>query len=93
MCPHHCIIINNPQTTYNRFATFPNDAERDNEEKQSIDNVPSESFAKGSSNKNRAEAPSYLSQLKIWNGIYSNVNIMKIFLRPFPFLLSPVVRR
>ena len=33
----------------------------------------------------------YVSQLRIWNGIYSKDNIFKIFLRPFPFLLSPVV--
>ena len=33
----------------------------------------------------------YVSQLRIWNGIYSEANILKIFLRPFPFLLSPVV--
>ena len=33
----------------------------------------------------------YVSQLRIWNGIYSQDNILKIFLRPFPFLLSPVV--
>ena len=34
---------------------------------------------------------SYVSQLRIWNGTYSEDNILKIFLRPFPFLLSPVV--
>ena len=33
----------------------------------------------------------YISQLRIWNGTYSQANILKIFLRPFPFLLSPVV--
>ena len=33
----------------------------------------------------------YVSQLKIWNGIYSQDNILKIFLSPFPFLLSPAV--
>ena len=33
----------------------------------------------------------YVSQLRIWNGIYSQDNILKIFFRPFPFLLSPVV--
>ena len=34
---------------------------------------------------------SYVSQLRIWNGIYSQDNFLKIFLRPFPYLLSPVV--
>ena len=33
----------------------------------------------------------YVSQLRIWNGVYSQANILKIFLRPFSFLLSPVV--
>ncbi|KAF8808032.1 MFS general substrate transporter [Phlegmacium glaucopus] len=32
----------------------------------------------------------YVSQLKIWNGIYSQDSILKIFFRPFSFLLSPV---
>lgn len=36
--------------------------------------------------------PSYLSQLKIWHGTFTDVSMWKIFLRPFPFLLSPVVR-
>ena len=33
----------------------------------------------------------YVSQLRIWNGVYSQANVFKIFLRPFPFLISPVV--
>ena len=38
------------------------------------------------------EAPSYLSSLKVWHGAFTDESIFKIFLRPFPFLLSPVVR-
>jgi len=33
---------------------------------------------------------SYLSQLKIWNGTFTQVGLIRIFTRPFPFLLSPV---
>ncbi|KAF8963907.1 MFS general substrate transporter [Flammula alnicola] len=33
---------------------------------------------------------SYLSQLKIYNGTFSNISILKLFFRPFPFLLSPI---
>ncbi len=35
--------------------------------------------------------PSYVSQLKIWNGSFSNQSFFKIFLRPIPLLFSPVV--
>ncbi|KAI0756085.1 MFS general substrate transporter [Daedaleopsis nitida] len=34
--------------------------------------------------------PSYISQLKVWHGTFTDESIFKIFLRPFPFLLSPV---
>ncbi|KAF9446134.1 MFS general substrate transporter, partial [Macrolepiota fuliginosa MF-IS2] len=33
----------------------------------------------------------YLSQLRIWNGVFTDVSLLKLFLRPLPFLLSPVV--
>ncbi|KAG5222359.1 MFS substrate transporter [Salix suchowensis] len=33
----------------------------------------------------------YISQLSLWHGTFTDVNILKIFLRPFPFLLSPIV--
>ena len=36
--------------------------------------------------------PSFLSQLKVYNGTFCEESVWKIFLRPFPFLLSPVVR-
>lgn len=37
--------------------------------------------------------PTYISQLKIWNGTFSDDNFFMILLRPLPLLLSPVVRR
>ena len=36
--------------------------------------------------------PSFLSQLKIYNGTFSDESVWKIFFRPIPFILSPVVR-
>ena len=35
--------------------------------------------------------PLFLSQLKIYNGTFSGESIWKIFMRSFPFVLSPVV--
>lgn len=39
----------------------------------------------------QSSTPAYLSSLKIWHGTFTNDSIFKIVLRPFPFLLSPVV--
>ncbi|KAJ8472878.1 hypothetical protein ONZ45_g16499 [Pleurotus djamor] len=33
---------------------------------------------------------SYRSQLKLWNGTFTEESPFKIFLKPFPFLLSPI---
>ena len=35
--------------------------------------------------------PTFLSQVKIYNGTFSDESMWKIFLRPFSFILSPVV--
>lgn len=59
-------------------------------EKQSIDNDASNSEVGAPMSGQYTAMPSYVSQLKIWSGTYSNVSLFKIFLRPFPFLLSPV---
>jgi hypothetical protein len=79
------------QTTYVRETRHVNHSKKDESptasEKQSVDDV------------SRAEAPglatstriSYFEQLKVWNGVVTEVNLFKLFLRPLPFLLSPVV--
>ena len=36
--------------------------------------------------------PSFFLQLKVYNGTFSDESLWKIFLRPYPFILSPVVR-
>ena len=33
----------------------------------------------------------FLSQLKVYNGIFSHESLWRLFLRPFPLLLSPAV--
>ncbi|KXN90109.1 Quinidine resistance protein 3 [Leucoagaricus sp. SymC.cos] len=33
---------------------------------------------------------SYPEQLRVWNGVFTDESLLKLFLRPFPFLLSPV---
>ncbi|KAF4611520.1 hypothetical protein D9613_004113 [Agrocybe pediades] len=33
---------------------------------------------------------SFISQLAVWNGTFTDASLFKLFLRPFPFLLSPV---
>ncbi|PIL31132.1 MFS general substrate transporter [Ganoderma sinense ZZ0214-1] len=37
-----------------------------------------------------AKPPPFLSQLRIYNGTFSDENLWKIFMRPFPLVLSPV---
>ncbi|KAF8167500.1 MFS general substrate transporter [Crassisporium funariophilum] len=72
-----------PETTYVRAPSAQPKASGKDSEKGSIEEGTSSSDI-------IPERKSYVSQLKIWNGTYSKANILKIFLRPFPFLLSPV---
>ncbi|KAF5385344.1 hypothetical protein D9615_001033 [Tricholomella constricta] len=87
------VLINIHKTTYEREVPIKSDkgdARDDNSipsEKHSVDKPRPGSEEDGS---RLSEKPSYLSQLKIWNGTFSNVGLFKIFMRPFPFILSPV---
>ena len=70
--------------------------------KRAENNAPPEQSSKGSTvedNKSTASETgsgiplkSYRSQLAIYNGTFTSASLFSIFLRPFPFLLSPVVR-
>ena len=40
-----------------------------------------------------SKEPTFVSQLKVYSGTFSEESLWKIFLQPFPFILSPVVRR
>ncbi|KAH8099796.1 MFS general substrate transporter [Cristinia sonorae] len=78
-----------PETTYRREQVIPNEKIDDSSEKGDISvNENADSESQGSASAYRKQ--SYLSSLKVWHGTFSNDNMLQIFLRPFPFLLSPV---
>ncbi|KAF9469578.1 MFS general substrate transporter [Collybia nuda] len=88
-----------PETTYDRGnvneskdlkARSSADERPSPTEKQSVDKNTSDSDIDAQPAMRFTDRPSYITQLKIWNGTYSNVSVFKIFIRPFPFLLSPV---
>lgn len=72
------------QTTYTRTAAITTTGK--SAEKQSIEDSKS-----AASEDIVPQSKSYLSQLKIYSGAYTDVSLFKLFFRPFPFLLSPVV--
>jgi hypothetical protein len=79
------------QTTYIRETRHVNHLKKDENctasEKQCVEDV------------SHTEAPclttstriNYFEQLRVWNGVFTEVSLFKLFLRPLPFLLSPVV--
>ncbi|KAF9486341.1 MFS general substrate transporter [Pholiota conissans] len=74
-----------PETTYSRNNFVINQNSVNISEKQSLEDMKS-----SLSEDVLPPHKSYLSQLKIYNGTYTNVSIFKLFFRPFPFLLSPI---
>ncbi|KAL0575809.1 hypothetical protein V5O48_006163 [Marasmius crinis-equi] len=83
-----------PETTYTRVTTpLPKASVSDENtegEKQSLDKSEGSSTNEVQSRPTAPVGESYISQLKIWHGTFTDVSLVKIFLRPFPFLLSPV---
>jgi len=79
-----------PETTYKRAGARGAERNSESAEKQSTSEKDSSSFEEDAPVAGNFTRRSYLSQLKIWNGTYSDEKITKIFLRPFPFILSPV---
>ncbi|KAK7695196.1 hypothetical protein QCA50_002386 [Cerrena zonata] len=80
-----------PETTYHRPGPVTKDdtsvTDSDEKgEKASVVVVDSASIERQSF----GPPPKWTSQLRIYNGTFSKENFLKIFLRPFPFLLSPV---
>jgi hypothetical protein len=73
------------QTTYTRVNQISKISGNDSE-KESLEDTKS-----SVSEDIIPQRKSYLSQLKIYSGTYTNVSIFKLFFRPFPFLLSPIV--
>ncbi|PFH49665.1 hypothetical protein AMATHDRAFT_62622 [Amanita thiersii Skay4041] len=76
-----------PETTYERKYGPTNGSSAHSAKEEVKDESSSESEMGAS---DARVAPSYLSQLRVWHGTFSQENLFKIFLRPFPFLLSPV---
>lgn len=93
---------NSTQTTYHRQipATRPKKYVRDENasDKESIEKQPRSPGTPDvvirdvDRNVPSAKPPTFLSQLKIYNGTFTDDSVWKIFFRPLPFVLSPVVR-
>lgn len=69
---------------------FPSVDENEIESEESAPSSPN-----GSAQRSRSTSqpkPSYLSQLKVWNGTFSDEPLWKLVMRPLPFMCSPVVR-
>ncbi|KAI1791956.1 major facilitator superfamily domain-containing protein, partial [Ganoderma leucocontextum] len=91
-----------PETTYHRQASpihsNPTKHENGATDKVDIEKTPrpSESTMSDAEIRNvhhnapSSNLPTFLSQLKIYHGTFSDESVWKIFLRPFPFILSPV---
>ena len=90
---------NTAQTTYLREAankkidTHEKEATNGDSMEKTLRNTESpdiESISRGDSPSQ--SPPTFVSHLKVYNGTYSEQSVWKIFLRPLPFVLSPVVR-
>ena len=83
---------NGVQTTYHRQPLPGHDSTKikcdDTTEKGTVKKTLQSSGDDARSRK----LPTFLSQVKIYNGTFSDESIWKLSLRPFPFILSPVVR-
>ncbi|KAH9884634.1 MFS general substrate transporter [Cubamyces lactineus] len=81
-----------PETTYKRAdVTKVQSLKRQSSDEGSMEKAIAASDVESvNSGSSLPAPPTYLSQLKIWHGALSDESIWRIFLRPFPFLLSPV---
>ncbi|KAJ8454169.1 hypothetical protein ONZ51_g13188 [Trametes cubensis] len=81
-----------PETTYKRedVALVPSLKRQGSDGGSMEKDMAASEVGSVDSSSPRPAPPTYLSQLKIWHGALSDESIWKIFLRPFPFLLSPV---
>ena len=87
------------QTTYHR-ETPTKSIHKDDDEGEKVPRKSAESDDPEDTPRNidssrappQTTGPSFLSQLKVYNGTFSDESVWKIFLRSFPFVFSPVVR-
>jgi hypothetical protein len=80
------------QTTYLRAPakadrTGAEKSRDEKDEKRSLDHIEH-----ASATTLPRRAPSYISQLRIWHGTFSDEPLWRLVLRPLPFMLSPIVR-
>ena len=83
------------QTTFDREAAIKRQKmKQDNVDTSSLEKNPADAEVESVGKPSPAHPPpqSYISSLRVWNGTFTDESIWTIFLRPFPFLLSPVVR-
>ncbi|RPD64562.1 MFS general substrate transporter [Lentinus tigrinus ALCF2SS1-7] len=85
-----------PETTFNRQEAIRMSKKRETDrssvdkEKPEVSEAEDVESMGDRSSSPLPAPPSYPSQLKIWHGSFTDESIFRIFLRPFPFLLSPV---
>ncbi|KAI0370107.1 MFS general substrate transporter [Pilatotrama ljubarskyi] len=78
-----------PETTFKREDVMQ-PLKRQSSDQGSLEKSMVTSDVESEGDSSQRLAPSYVSQLKLGNGTFTNESLWKIFLRPFPFLLSPV---
>ncbi|PIL31083.1 MFS general substrate transporter [Ganoderma sinense ZZ0214-1] len=81
-----------PETTFDREAAIKRQKTKQDTDTGSLEKeVPdAEIESVKNSSPARPSPPRCLSTLRVWNGTFTDESIWMIFLRPFPFLLSPV---
>ncbi|KAM5538333.1 hypothetical protein V8D89_007935 [Ganoderma adspersum] len=81
-----------PETTFDREAAMKRQKTKQDNDTSSLEKVPADAEIEsvGKSSPAQPAPQSYISSLRVWNGTFTDDSIWTIFLRPFPFLLSPV---
>lgn len=79
------------QTTYIREANVDANSRRDKGPEFEKHSDEEGSGAESLNHNMTSPRTSYLGQLKVWNGVFTDGSLLKLFLRPLPFLLSPAV--
>lgn len=78
------------QTTFDREAALKQ-AKKNTSDRSSVEKSLSEVDVESDDHASQIPQPTYKSQLKVWHGTFTDESLWRTFLRPFPFLLSPVV--
>ncbi|KAI0801478.1 MFS general substrate transporter [Fomes fomentarius] len=78
-----------PETTFDREAAL-NQAKKNTSDRSSVEKSLSEVDVESDDHASQIPQPTYISQLKVWHGTFTDESLWRTFLRPFPFLLSPV---